>query len=186
MFNNLSNREKILLTLVFIIAVGSIYYFYFYSPLTEEVANLEREKEQKSARLDTAISFAKQLPAIKEEYRNLIAEIESRGIYVNKDVIDLLIDFRESDIDNDVDLRLYRPAQIADGISMNVIIDGGFREVTNLFEDYGEWNYWFEFTSLDIQRNSEDGVTINMGVIYHDQLIEIEEFEELEGVESDV
>ncbi|CCU79384.1 hypothetical protein HSACCH_01291 [Halanaerobium saccharolyticum subsp. saccharolyticum DSM 6643] len=180
MFSNLSNREKILLTLVIIIAVGAVYYFYFYQPLTEEIANLELEKSQKSARLETAIGFARRLPEIKEEYQLLIADLEARGVYLDKDVIDLLIEFREAAKDNDVELRLYRPTQIADGISMTVIIDGGFREVTNLFEDFGEWNYWFEFTSLDIQRNSADGVTINMGVIYHDQLIT------LEGVETDV
>ena len=180
MFNNLSTREKILLTIAFILIVSAVYYFYFYQPLVEEIANLEREKEQKSARLETAISFAKKLPEIKEEYQLLIADLEARGVYLDKDVIDLLIEFREAAKDNDVELRLYRPTQIADGISMTVIIDGGFREVTNLFEDFGEWNYWFEFTSLDIQRNSADGVTINMGVIYHDQLIT------LEGVETDV
>lgn len=179
MFSNLSNREKILLALVFILAVVAVYYFYFYQPLTEEIANLEREREQKSARLETAISFAKKLPQIKEEYKLLVKDLEERGVYLDKDVIDLLIEFREAAKENDVDLRLYRPSQISDGISMSVIIDGGFREVTNLFEDFGDWNYWFEFTSLNIQRNSADGVTINMSIIYHDQLID------LEGVESD-
>ena len=180
MFSNLSNREKILLAVVFILAVSAVYYFYFYQPLTEEIANLEREKSQKSARLETAIGFAKKLPEIKKEYQLLIADLEARGVYLDKDVIDLLIEFREAAKDNDLDLRLYRPTQVDDGISMTVIINGGFREVTELFEDFGEWNYWFEFTGLDIQRNGSNGVTINMSVIYHDQLID------LEGVEDDV
>ena len=62
---------------------------------------------------------------------------------------------------------------------MNVVIDGGFREVSNLFEDFQEWNYWFEFQGMDIQRNG-DGVTVNMNVMYHDQMVD------LEGVEEDV
>ncbi|PUU93334.1 MULTISPECIES: type 4a pilus biogenesis protein PilO [Halanaerobium] len=180
MFNNLSAREKILLTLVLILAVGAVYYFYFYQPLTEEIANLEREKEQKSARLETAIGYARQLPEIKEEYNTLVAELQARGVYLDKDVIDLLIQFREASKDNDLNLKLYRPSMVDGGISMSIIIDGGFREVTELFEDFAEWNYWFEFTSLDIKRNDSDGVTISMNVIYHDQLID------LEGVEIDV
>ncbi|MFW6028874.1 MAG: type 4a pilus biogenesis protein PilO [Halanaerobiales bacterium] len=179
MFNNLSIREKILLALVFIIAVGAVYYFYFYQPLTEEIANLEREKNQKSTRLDTAIGYARRLPEIKEEYNLLVADLEERGVYLDKDVIDLLIDFREAARDNNLDLTLYRPSMVESGISMSIIIDGGFKEVTELFDDFKEWNYWFEFSSLDIKRNSDDGVTISMNVIYHDQMID------LEGVEQD-
>jgi len=182
MFSNLSTREKILLTLVFIIAVASVYYFYFYQPLTEEIANLEREKEQKNARLETAISFAKRLPDIKEEYEMLMADLEARGVYLDKDVIDLLIEFREASKDNNLDLTLYRPSMVDGGISMSIIIDGGFREVCNLFEDFQEWNYWFEFQGMDIRR-SDNGVTISMNVMYHDQLIDLEG---LEGVEDDV
>lgn len=180
MFNNLSVREKILLALVFILAVGAVYYFYFYQPLTEEIANLEREKDQKSARLETAIGYARQLPEIKEEYNTLVAELQERGVYLDKDVIDLLIEFREASNDNNLNLELYRPSMVDGGISMSIIIDGGFREVTELFEDFSEWNYWFEFTSLDIRRNDGDGVTISMNIIYHDQMVD------LEGVESDV
>ena len=179
MFNNLSTREKILLTIAFILIVSAVYYFYFYQPLVEEIANLEREKEQKSARLETAISFAKKLPEIKEEYEMLVADLRERGVYLNKDVIDLLIDFREAARENNLELTFYKPNPVEDGISMNVVIDGGFREVSNLFEDFQDWNYWFEFQGMDIQRNG-DGVTVDMNVMYHDQMVD------LEGVEADV
>ena len=185
MFNNLSNREKILLLLVFIIAVGAVYYFYFYTPLTEEIARLEDEREQKNNRLQVAKSFAEQLPAIKEEYRQIVLALEARGVYVDKDLIDLLIDYREAAKDNELNLRLYRPTENNSNISMSVNIEGGFREVCNLLEDFKEWNYWFEFSNVNISR-SQEGVMLSMTTLYHDRLIDIELLQkDLEGVETD-
>jgi type IV pilus assembly protein PilO len=182
MFSNLSNREKILLLLAFIIAIGAVYYFYFYTPLTEEIAQLENERNQKDSRLEVAIGFAEQLPAIKEEYRQIVLELEARGMYVDKDLIDLLIEFREAAKDNDLELRLYRPSENAENISMSVNIEGGFREIVSLLEDFKEWNYWFEFRNVNISR-SGDGVMISMNVLYHDRLVDIELLNK--GVEAD-
>ena len=182
MFSNLSNREKVLLLLVFIIAVGAVYYFYFYTPLTEEIARLENEREQKNNRLQVAIGFAEKLPDIKEEYRQIVLELEARGVYVDKDLIDLLIDYREAANDNDLNLRLYRPTENDKNISMSVNVEGGFREVCNLLEDFKEWNYWFEFRNVNITR-SEQGVLISMTTLYHDRLVDIELLKK--GVETD-
>ncbi len=183
MFNNLSDREKILLLLAFIIAVGAVYYFYFYTPFTEEITQLTNERNQKDNRLQVAIGFAKQLPEIKEEYRQIVLELEARGIYADKDLIDLLIDFREASKDNDLDLRLYRPSENQNNISMAVNIEGGFREVINLLEDFKEWNYWFEFRNVNISRSGNTGVMISMNVLYHDRLVDIELLNK--GVEAD-
>jgi type IV pilus assembly protein PilO len=182
MFNNLSNREKFLLLLVFLIALGAVYYFYFYTPLTEEIAQLEQERDQKDNRLQVAIGFAEQLPDIKEEYRQIVLEIEARGEYVDKDLIDLLIEFREAAKDNDLELRLYRPTENEENISMTVNIEGGFREIVNLLEDFKEWNYWFEFRDVNISR-SDDGVSIYMNTFYHDRLVDVELLNK--GVETD-
>lgn len=182
MFRNLSNREKILLLLAFIIAVSAVYYFYFYTPLTEEIAQLEAEREEKDNRLQVAVGFAEQLPDIKEEYRQIVLELEARGEYVDKDLIDLLIEFREEAKDNDLELRLYRPTENQDNISMSVNIEGGFREVVSLLEDFKEWNYWFEFRNVNISR-SDDGVMISMNVLYHDRLVDVELLDK--GVEAD-
>lgn len=173
MFRNLSNREKILLLLVFIIAVGAVYYFYFYTPLTEEIARLEDERQQKNNRLQVAIGFAEKLPEIKEEYRQIVLALEARGVYVDKDLIDLLIEFREAAKDNDLNLRLYRPTENDKNISMSVNIEGDFREVCNLLEDFKEWNYWFEFRNVNISR-SDQGVIISMNTLYHDRLVDVE------------
>jgi len=182
MFRNLSNREKILLLLVFIIAVGAVYYFYFYTPLTEEIARLENERQQKNNRLQVAIGFAEKLPEIKEEYRQIVLALEARGVYVDKDLIDLLIEFREAAKDNDLNLRLYRPSENDKNISMSVNIEGDFREVCNLLEDFKEWNYWFEFRNVNISR-SDQGVIISMNTLYHDRLVDVELLKK--GVETD-
>ncbi len=182
MFSNLSNREKILLVLAFIIAVSSVYYFYFYTPLTEEIARLKNERNQKDNRLQVALGFAKQLPEIKEEYRQIVLELESRGIYLDKDLIDLLIDFREAANDNNLNLKLYRPSETEENISMTVNIEGDFREIINLLKDFKEWNYWFEFRDVNIGR-SDEGVSIYMNAIYHDRLVDLELLNK--GVEGD-
>lgn len=183
MFSNLSNREKILLLLAFIIAVGAVYYFYFYTPFTEEIARLENERNQKDNRLQVAIGFAEKLPQIKEEYRQIVLDLEARGIYVDKDLIDLLIDFREAAKDNELELRLYRPSENQNDISMAVNIEGGFREVISLLEDFKDWNYWFEFRNVNISRSGNNGVMISMNALYHDRLVDVELLNK--GVEAD-
>lgn len=177
MFANLSTREKILLTIALIAAFVAVYYFYFYQPLVEEISLLESERDQKFNRLEIAKSYALKLPEIKEEYNVLVAELEERGVYIDKNVIDLLIDFREVSYDNNLKLDRFRPEELEKGIQMEVNISGGFREICNLFFDFNEWNYWFEFKELDIKRNDSD-VAVNMNVMYHDRLTE--------GVETDV
>ncbi len=183
MLSNLSNREKILLLLAFIIAFGAVYYFYFYTPLTEEIAQLENEKNQKDNRLAVAMGFAEQLPAIKEEYRQIVMELEARGVYVDKDLIDLLIEFRDTAEENELELTLYRPSENTANISMAVNIEGGFREVINLLEDFKDWNYWFEFRNVNISRSGDNGVMISMNVLYHDRLVDVELLNK--GVEAD-
>jgi|GEM_PF-1155709 type IV pilus assembly protein PilO len=182
MFKNLSRREKILLVLAFVIALSAIYYFYFYEPLKAEIGVLENERNNRQNRLDIAMSFARRLPEIKAEYREIIAEFEGRGEYIDKDVIDLLIDFREIANDNNLDLKLFRPSENEENISMAVNISGDFREASRLLEDFKDWNYWFEFRDVNISRNDE-GVLLSMTVLYHDRLVD----EELlrKGVETD-
>lgn len=182
MFKNLSRREKILLVLAFVIALSAIYYFYFYEPLKAEIGVLENERNNRQNRLDIAMSFARRLPEIKDEYREIIAELESRGEYIDKDVINLLIDFREISRENNLDLKLFRPRENEENISMAVNISGGFREASSLLEAFKDWNYWFEFRDVNISRN-EEGVLLSMTVLYHDRLVE----EELlrKGVETD-
>jgi type IV pilus assembly protein PilO len=111
-----------------------------------------------------------------------VLELEARGMYVDKDLIDLLIDFREAAKDNDLELRLYRPSENEENISMTVNIEGGFREIVSLLEDFKEWNYWFEFRDVNIGR-SDDGVSIYMNTIYHDRLVDVELLNK--GVETD-
>lgn len=171
MFSNLSRREKILLILAFVIALSSVYYFYFYQPFKAEIDVLKTERDNKQNRLDIAMSFARRLPKIKEEYRNIIAELENKDEYINKDVIDLLIDFREISKENNLELTLFRPKENENNISMAVNIEGGFREATNLLADFKEWNYWFEFRDVNISR-SENGVLLAMRALYHDYLVD--------------
>ncbi|MCC3143728.1 hypothetical protein LJ207_00110 [Halanaerobium sp. Z-7514] len=173
MLKNLSRREKVLLLLVFIIAVGAIYYFYFYTPLTEEIAALERRRDERNNRLNVAISYAERLPEIKAEYLAILDELAERGVYVEKDRIDLLIDYREAAKDNDLKLALFRPQMQENAIAMSIEIQGGFREVVNLLEDFKDWNYWFEFREVNIGRH-EDGVQISMNTLYHDRLVDPE------------
>lgn len=171
MFKNLSRREKILLVLVFLIALSAIYYFYFYEPLKAEIGVLENERNNRQNRLDIAMSFARRLPEIKAEYRESVAELESRGEYIDKDVIDLLIDFREIANDNNLDLKSFRPRENEENISMAVNISGGFREASILLEAFKDWNYWFEFRDVSISRNGE-GILLSMTVLYHDRLVD--------------
>ncbi|MFW6029783.1 MAG: type 4a pilus biogenesis protein PilO, partial [Halanaerobiales bacterium] len=182
MFKNLSKREKILLVLAFIIALSAVYYFYFYEPLKTEIANLENDRNNKQNRLDVAMSFARRLPEIKDEYREVIDELETRGDYIDKDVIDLLIDFREIANENDLNLKLFRPKVNDDNISMDINISGDFREASNLLEDFKEWNYWFEFRDVNISR-SDEGVLLSLTALYHDRLVEEELLEK--GAEID-
>lgn len=182
MFKNLSKREKILLVLAFVIAFSAVYYVYFYEPLKAEIGVLENESNNRQNRLDTAKSFSKRLPEIKEEYTKIISDLESRGEYINKDPIDLLIDFREAARDNNLELSLFRPKENEDNISMSVNIGGDFREASNLLEDFKDWNYWFEFRDVNISRN-EGGVLLSMTVLYHDRLVEEELLEK--GAEID-
>lgn len=173
MFKNLSRREKVLLVLAFVIALSAIYYFYFFQPLKAEIGVLENERNNRQNRLEVAMSFARRLPEIKEEYREIITELESRGEYLDKDVIDLLIDFREISRENNLDLTLFRPKENENNISMAVNISGGFREASNLLEEFKEWNYWFEFRDVNISRNDQ-GISLSMTVLYHDRLVDEE------------
>jgi len=173
MFKNLTNREKILLVLAFIIALTAVYYFYFYQPLKAEIASLENERNNRQNRLDIAMSFARRIPEIKAEYKQIIDDLESRGQYINKDIIDLLIDFREIAKSTNLGLELFRPKDNETNISMSVNIVGGFREASNLLEAFKDWNYWFEFRDVNISRGN-DGVLLSMIVLYHDRLVDEE------------
>lgn len=182
MFNKLSNREKILVVLALVISLSAIYYFYFYQPLNEEIVILEDKKSTKNKRLNIAQSYTKRLPEIKEEYRTIISDLESRGQYINKDSIDLLIDFREIAAENNLKLTLFKPKKNDDNISMSINIAGKFRDLTDLLAEFKTWNYWFEFRDINISK-SADGVLLSMTALYHDRLVDQKLFNK--GVETD-
>lgn len=182
MFNNLNSREKILVVLAIVIILSAIYYFYFYQPLKEEIVILKNEKANKNNRLNIAQSFTKRLPEIRKDYQTLISDLESRGQYINKDSIDLLIDFREIAAQNNLNLTLFRPRKNEKNITMTVNIVGKFRDLTNLLAEFKTWNYWFEFRDLKISR-SADGVLLSMTALYHDRLVDQNLLKK--GVETD-
>lgn len=171
MFSNLSKREKVMLTLLLIIAVSSLYYFYFYQPAVQEISELKSKKLEKENRLNIAITFAKKLPDLKNEYNLLLKNIIARGDYAKKDKIDLLIDFREAIKERDLALISFQPHREEKNYTMKVTIDGNFADLCLLLEDFKKWDYWFEFKQIELKK-SNLGVLASMNVNYYDKIFE--------------
>lgn len=171
MFSNLSNREKILITVLLIAVISSLYYFYIYQPTVQEISQLKKTQIEKEKRLSTAISFAKKLPSSKEEYNLLLEKIKARGNYLKKDKIDLLVDFRKIIKGKNLELLLFRPKRDSNQYRIQANIDGSFEDLCLLLEDFEKWNYWFEFKEIEIEK-SKQGVLAVMNIIYHDQFFE--------------
>jgi type IV pilus assembly protein PilO len=171
MFSNLSNREKVLLTILFIAAISSLYYFYIYQPAVQEITELKSRKSEKENRLNIAITFAKKLPDLKNEYNLLLKNIMARGEYTEKDKIDLLIDFREAIKERELELIRFQPQREDRNYKMQVNIDGDFADLVLLLEDFEKWDYWFEFKQIELKK-SNLGVLASMNVNYHDKIFE--------------
>lgn len=169
MFSNLSRREKILLSILLITVLLTLYNIYIYQPTIEQISELETIKNQKENRLNVAINFARKVPFLKKEHKHLMADIKARGKYPDKNKIDLLIDFREAVKERELDLKIFSPVREEEKYIIRMNIDGDFDKLCYLLEDFGSWNYWFEFKEIRIEKSNQ-GVLAALNVNYHDQI----------------
>ncbi len=167
MFANISQREKVLIILAVLVIIIAVYYFYFYKPLATETASLIQDIELKENKLEADRKLIQKLPALRQEYNNLLAEQKKmKSFYGNKSIIDLLIDIREAVKVNDIELVRYQPVEDKEKIKMNIKLKGKYGQFCNLFRDFETWSGWFEFSNLRLKGQGET-LDVSMAIIYH-------------------
>ncbi len=167
LLDNMSQREKLLLVLAILLVIIAVYYFYIYKPLSAEINSLKADKELKEKRIAADKKLIEKLPALREEFKKLLAEhLKRESFYQEKTIIDLLIDMREVTKKNDVELVRYQPVENKEQIKMNVQLKGDYFQLCDLFRDFESWNDWFEFANLRLKGQGEM-INVSMSIIYH-------------------
>lgn len=87
-----SKREKILLSIVLIVALGAVYYFYFLSPFLSEMKSIKDDILKKQSELDILSLENSQLQILGEQIKDLEAQNDelSKKIPIGFDQPDLI------------------------------------------------------------------------------------------------
>lgn len=168
MFANLDRREKIMLVVALLALVITLYYFYIYQPRLETIDQLQSTKIENQNKLDKAQMLARQLPELEKKYAVLKDKYDlRRASYIDKTQTALLIDMREAARANNVELVRFQTFKEEERIDMDVNIKGDYFYLSDLFADFSNWSYWFEFDDLRIKGVKDDLINVSMSVIFH-------------------
>ncbi|MFW5984955.1 MAG: type II secretion system protein GspM [Halanaerobiaceae bacterium] len=132
MFSNLSTREKVIIVLGLMVVGITVFWFYYYVPIEEEIADLETQLNNKNNEVMQTTHRINQIPDMEDE----LAEIErKRKEYKEKEksVSDLLIFFNNLAVDYNLKLEGFNPQREEESITLNLELAGDYRQISEMF-----------------------------------------------------
>ena len=167
MFDNLSQREKILLILAVIIIFTSIYYFYIFQAQNLKLKELKTIKIEKNSTLKIATEMTKKLPEIEKRYNEYLKRQEMKGIKpLGKSVTDLLENIETVAVNNQIKLNSFKPVMKNDLVIMSFSVSGAYLNLSDFFNSLRQWKNWFEFDALSLKPAGEK-ISADIIIIFH-------------------
>ncbi len=169
MFDNLSQREKVLLIVAFLLIILVSYYFYIYQPMKENIARFQQKKSQKNNKLKTARNLARKLPDLKEKYNKLHKQRNKNSgeLVQATSTINLLRDIEELTRENGVKLVGFSPAEKENKVNINISFQGNYSQICGLFNDFKKLSNQLEFKNLQLHPQNEEIINVTMFVIFY-------------------
>lgn len=169
MFNNLNQREKILIIIAFLLIILVVYYFYLYQPIKSDIAHLKQEKLQKHNRVKTARDLAVKLPALKKKYKQLSKQREKKSKLLTQDksTVEILRKMEELAGKNNVELVSFNPSENKNRVNINLSFQGSYTRVCKLFNDFSDLSKGLEFKKLKLYPQNREIVNVAMSVSFY-------------------
>ena len=154
MFNNLSQREIVIIIVGILVLSMAFYYFNIYLPLQDEIKSTKSLIDQKENNIEILKNVTDELPEIKKRYQQLRTKDKSNEITI-KSAADLLKKISEIENRHKVNLVSFNPINTKNGIEVNMIYLTNFENLIYLFEDFQNLSNQLQFTNLNLTQNND-------------------------------
>ena len=165
MLSNLSKRELIILSIALIIIIFTLYYFYVYNPLTEEINQLETNRNRLSRELRITQDMVRELPELRARYN----ELTEKTLYVNYFDISndkLLVELKRITDNIDILFRSYKPNASDNTIDIAMFIEADYYELNEFLVELQKFEYWMDYKSMSI-KPMEDFLQVSLSLKFY-------------------
>ena len=154
MFNNLSQREIVIIIVGILVLSLAFYYFNIYLPLQDKIKNAKSLIDQKENNIEILKNISDKLPETKKRYQQLRTKDKSNEITI-KSAADLLKKISKLENQHNVNLTSFNPINTKNGIEVNMIYLTNFENLIYLFEDFQSLSNQLQFNNLNLTQNNE-------------------------------
>ncbi|MFW6021892.1 MAG: type 4a pilus biogenesis protein PilO [Halanaerobiaceae bacterium] len=180
MFDNLSRRERIMISVLVIIALGAAAYYFAYMPLMERRESLEDQIFNKEGQVDNYKKIISNMDELEEQYSDLQYiedRIVNRRIY---SVEDLLAFLENESTNSGIKITSYVPSVIQDSSTrdneennnqssrtrVNMTAEGTYDELVLFLKGLDKLNWQLEFDNLSIYPQDDNNSLLEMDAVF--------------------
>ncbi|WP_305044330.1 type 4a pilus biogenesis protein PilO [Geoalkalibacter sp.] len=160
----LPRYQRILLLVLVVALIGAGFYFLIYSVQLEEVAQLEREQETLTRRLEENRRIARNLDQVRAEYESLQQQLAKALIELpnEKEIPTLLTNISNLAREQGLEILLFKPmGEVNRGFYAEVPVDirlvGSYHDVAMFFYNVGQLPRIVNISNLSMESARREG-----------------------------
>lgn len=164
MWDRLSQRERIMVIVLFVAIITGGYYLYIYQPTINTLADMQQEKSNKETQLITSLKLIQKLPDLQARYQELkyIEDI----VYDNKDSQEFIQLISDISTGSGIEITFYSPKETQDTVSISFMVKGNYISINNFLSGLAELKNQLKFSRLLLQAVEEE-LQLRAEVIYN-------------------
>lgn len=174
---NLDLREKVMIIVFLVLFVSGIYYNYFYIPVKNEIAKLNKEKIHLQENIQLLYNLPEYIPILKNNYQLLKNEVNKIKNDKNNKMI--ISEIKNVIVSNELNLKKYNTKYNDDKLYLEINVLGEYESTKMLLNKLDKWKKRLNFKKLEI--NSDQNQKIELEILLYLKNINSENKKNISG-----
>jgi len=175
---NLDLREKVMIIVFLVLFVSGIYYNYFYIPVKNEIAKLNKEKIHLQENIQLLYNLPEYIPILKNNYQLLKNEVNKIKNDKNNKMI--ISEIKNVIVSNELNLKKYNTKYNDDKLYLEINVLGEYESTKMLLNKLDKWKKRLNFKKLEI--NSDQNQKIELEILLYLKNINSENKKNISGL----
>lgn len=172
-WNEISNREKILLIVLCVAAISISFYIFLYKPKADRVADINRDLEQTVSSIKKNQDVLRRKEELKREYRSKLSKLEKKdqeqAIKISQKS-DLVVKINQLIDETGVNLNTMKSVKNRETknqkygytrMPIRIQVSGEYNNILNFINKIEKLRYLIKMDTLDLNSNLETSIANN-------------------------
>lgn len=162
MFSRMSRRDRLLICLVAIVAIGFLFYKFIYIPFNDKLAALDEDIRLKESIIEKHKETIAKMPEMQERYAQLEyiekEKLPDRITSVDE-MLQVLVDESKK---SGVLITSYKPTEGEESTEVSIAAEGTYEELLVFLNGIDRLSGQVEFGNITVSRKGTDGNMLNI------------------------